>query len=30
MQITSERPAAWQAKALHYSGAADVLRKWRR
>jgi hypothetical protein len=29
MQITSERPAAWLAKALHYSGAADILRRWR-
>jgi len=30
IQITAERPAAWQAKALHYSGAADLLRQWRR
>lgn len=28
--VTSERPATWQAKALQYSGAADLLRRWRR
>lgn len=27
--ITSERPTAWQAKALHHSGAADLLRRYR-
>ena len=27
--VSSERPAAWQAKALHYSGAADLLRRYR-
>lgn len=29
VSINVERPAAWQAKALHYSGAADLLRRWR-
>ena len=27
--ISSDRPATWQAKALHYSGAADLLRRYR-
>jgi hypothetical protein len=26
----TQRPAAWAAKALHLSGAADLLRPWRR
>ena len=29
VQATSERPAAWQSKALYYSGAADLLRRYR-
>lgn len=28
-QVSADRPAAWQAKALHYSGAADLLRRYR-
>ena len=27
--ISSERPATWQARALHNSGAADLLRRYR-
>ena len=27
--VSSDRPAAWQAKALFYSGAADLLRAYR-
>jgi hypothetical protein len=26
----TQRPAAWAAKAIHLSGAADLLRPWRR
>ncbi len=29
IQTESTRPAAWQARALHYSGAADLLRGYR-
>lgn len=29
LSVSSERPAAWQARALHYSGAADLLRSYR-
>jgi len=30
LSISTDRPAQWQARALHYSGAADLLRPWRR
>lgn len=29
LSVTSERPQAWQAKALQHSGAADLLRRYR-
>jgi hypothetical protein len=29
VSISSDRPTAWMAKALHHSGAADVLRRYR-
>lgn len=28
-RVERSRPVAWQAKALHLSGAADLLRAWR-
>lgn len=30
LSVRVNRPAAWQAKALQYSGAADLLRRYRR
>lgn len=29
LSLSMDRPASWQAKAMHYSGAADLLRAWR-
>jgi hypothetical protein len=29
VSISSKRPVDWQGKALHYSGAADLLRRYR-
>jgi hypothetical protein len=29
LQWQNERPATWKAKALHYSGASDLLRAYR-
>ena len=29
MTVSAERSPKWQARALHYSGAADLLRPWR-